>query len=66
MRTVQVHVPRGTVEATAQQMDIREVDFEAMAASWVRGEPLIEETIRTPGSLPPESRQRDRPYVREG
>lgn len=54
MRTVQVHVPRGTLDAAARELGIREVDFEAVAASLAAragGEPLIEEIIRTLGSI---------------
>jgi AraC family transcriptional regulator len=51
MRTVQVHIPRGTVDASARQLGIRVADFEVMAASLAGGDALIEENIRTLGSL---------------
>ncbi|WP_067474166.1 helix-turn-helix domain-containing protein [Actinomadura hibisca] len=50
MRSVQVHVPRGTVDAVAAQLGGRAVDYEAMAASLASGDPLIEEIVRTAGA----------------
>ncbi|MGI5171659.1 helix-turn-helix domain-containing protein [Spirillospora sp. CA-253888] len=50
MRSVQVHIPRGTVDAAAERLGGRAVDFEAMAASVAAGDPLIEEAVRTVGS----------------
>ncbi|MFI6518072.1 helix-turn-helix domain-containing protein [Spirillospora sp. NPDC050679] len=50
MRSVQVHIPRGTVDAVAGQLGGRAVDFEAMAASVASGDPLVEEAVRTVGS----------------
>ncbi|WP_206505525.1 helix-turn-helix domain-containing protein [Streptomyces chrestomyceticus] len=50
MRSVQVHIPRGTVERTAAQLGSREVDYESMAASVATGDPLLVEAIRAVGS----------------
>ena len=49
MRSVQVHIPRGTVDAAAEQLGGRAVDFETMAASLATGDPLIEEAVRALG-----------------
>ncbi|WP_067814176.1 AraC family transcriptional regulator [Actinomadura kijaniata] len=49
MRSVQIHIPRGTVDAVAAQLGGRAVDFEAMASSLAEGDPLIEEAVRTVG-----------------
>lgn len=49
MRSVQVHIPRGTFEAAAERLGGRAVDFEAMAASLATGDPLIEEAVRALG-----------------
>ncbi|MFG1796443.1 helix-turn-helix domain-containing protein [Nocardia sp. NPDC049149] len=46
MRSVQILVPRDTVDAAAAQLSGRTVDFEAMAASLSTGDPLIEEVAR--------------------
>jgi AraC family transcriptional regulator len=46
---VQVHIPRGTFDAAAEQAGGRTVDFEAMAASLAAGDPLIEEAVRALG-----------------
>lgn len=51
MRSVQVHIPRGTFDAVAAQMGGRPVDYEAMAASVAAGDPLIEEAVRAVGGL---------------
>ncbi|ALG11951.1 helix-turn-helix domain-containing protein [Kibdelosporangium phytohabitans] len=51
MRSVQVHIPRDTVESTAAQLGGYEVDFEAMAASVAADDPLLEETVRAVGSV---------------
>ncbi|MFF8643993.1 helix-turn-helix domain-containing protein [Streptomyces sp. NPDC015345] len=51
MRSVQVHIPRDTVETTAAHVGGRAVDYEALAASLAAGDPLIEETVRALGSL---------------
>ncbi|MFB7501375.1 helix-turn-helix domain-containing protein [Streptomyces sp. NPDC056161] len=50
MRSVQIHVPRDTVESAAAQLGGRAVDYEAMAASLAAGDPLVEEAVRTVGS----------------
>ncbi|ADD42902.1 AraC family transcriptional regulator [Stackebrandtia nassauensis] len=46
MRSVQVHIPRTTVETTADQLGGRDVDYEAMAASLATGDALVEELLR--------------------
>ncbi|WP_225727281.1 MULTISPECIES: AraC family transcriptional regulator [unclassified Nocardia] len=46
MRSVQVHIPRGAVDATAEQLGGRAVDFEAIAASLAAGDPLVEAVVR--------------------
>ncbi|MFJ9029514.1 helix-turn-helix domain-containing protein [Streptomyces sp. NPDC102274] len=51
MRSVQIHIPRGTVDAVAARLGGRAVDYEAMAASLAAGDPLIEEAVRAVGSL---------------
>ncbi|GCD40250.1 AraC family transcriptional regulator [Streptomyces chrestomyceticus JCM 4735] len=48
--SVQVHIPRGTVERTAAQLGSREVDYESMAASVATGDPLLVEAVRAVGS----------------
>ncbi|MET9339156.1 AraC family transcriptional regulator [Nonomuraea sp. NPDC003804] len=50
LRSVQVHIPRGTVERTAEQLGGRAVDYASMAASVAAGDPLIEEAVRAVGS----------------
>ncbi|MEU1335610.1 AraC family transcriptional regulator [Streptomyces sp. NPDC005865] len=50
MRSVQVHVPRDTVDSVAARLGGGPVDFEAMAASLAAGDPLIEETVRALGT----------------
>ncbi|AVT37704.1 AraC family transcriptional regulator [Plantactinospora sp. BB1] len=49
MRSVQVHIPRGTVDRIAAQLGGRAVDYEAMAASLAAGDSLIEEAVRAVG-----------------
>ncbi|GHJ37223.1 AraC family transcriptional regulator [Streptomyces sp. TS71-3] len=49
MRSVQVHIPRGTFDAAAERAGGRTVDFEAMAASLAAGDPLVEEAVRALG-----------------
>lgn len=46
LRSVQVHIPRRTVERTAEELGGRAVDYESMAASVEAGDPFLEETIR--------------------
>ncbi|MET9251912.1 AraC family transcriptional regulator [Nonomuraea sp. NPDC003709] len=46
MRSVQVHIPRGTVDSVAARLGGRAVDYEAMSASLAAGDPLIEEAVR--------------------
>ncbi|MFH8409606.1 helix-turn-helix domain-containing protein [Streptomyces sp. NPDC018019] len=50
LRSVQVHLPRGTLERTAAQLGCHPVDYEAMAASVAAGDPLLVETVRAVGS----------------
>ncbi len=47
--SVQVHIPRDTVDATAAQLGGAAVDFDALAASLTAGDPLVEEIIRAVG-----------------
>ncbi|MFC9688271.1 helix-turn-helix domain-containing protein [Kribbella sp. NPDC056951] len=49
MRSVQVHIPRDTVDSVAAQLG-GEVDYDAMAASLAEPDPLLEETIRAVGA----------------
>ncbi|WP_158883377.1 helix-turn-helix domain-containing protein [Amycolatopsis anabasis] len=49
MRSVQVHIPRDTVDSVAAQLGGRAVDFEAMAASLTAGDPLLEAAVRAVG-----------------
>ncbi|SFW85163.1 helix-turn-helix domain-containing protein [Amycolatopsis australiensis] len=50
MRSVQVHIPRGTVDSVAARLGGGAVDFEAMTASVAAGgDPLLEETVRAVG-----------------
>ncbi|MFD4631153.1 helix-turn-helix domain-containing protein [Streptomyces sp. NPDC058284] len=52
MRSVQIHIPRGTVDTVAEQLGVGSaVDYEAMAASLATGDPLIEEAVRTLGTM---------------
>ncbi|NUR91878.1 MAG: helix-turn-helix transcriptional regulator [Nonomuraea sp.] len=61
LRSVQVHIPRGTVERAAERLGGRAVDYAGMAASVAAGDPLIEEAVRAvaaadePGDLYAES-----------
>ncbi|SEF37748.1 AraC family transcriptional regulator [Amycolatopsis pretoriensis] len=50
MRSVQVHIPRDTVDATAARLGGDVPDFEAMAASVATGDPLLEAAVRALGS----------------
>ncbi|MFH9420712.1 helix-turn-helix domain-containing protein [Streptomyces sp. NPDC017529] len=50
LRSVQVHIPRGTVERTAAQLGGPAVDYEDMAASVSAGDPLLVEAVRAIGS----------------
>ncbi|HEY3464719.1 MAG TPA: AraC family transcriptional regulator [Amycolatopsis sp.] len=50
MRSVQVHIPRDTVDATVARLGGDVPDFEAMAASVAAGDPLLEEAVRALGS----------------
>lgn len=50
MRSVQVHIPRDTVDAAVARLGGDVPDFEAMAASVATGDPLLEETVRALGS----------------
>ncbi|MEU6038792.1 AraC family transcriptional regulator [Actinomadura sp. NPDC047616] len=50
MRSVQVHIPWGTVERTAAQLGGHAVDYESMAASVAAGDPLIDEIMRALGT----------------
>ncbi|MEU2787381.1 AraC family transcriptional regulator [Streptomyces sp. NPDC007100] len=50
LRSVQVHIPRGTVERTAAQLGGPAVDYESMAASVAAGDPLLVEAVRAVGS----------------
>ncbi|QIS18348.1 AraC family transcriptional regulator [Nocardia terpenica] len=49
MRSVQVHIPRDTVDSTAARFSGGAVDFDAVAASLTAGDPLVEEIIRAVG-----------------
>jgi AraC family transcriptional regulator len=49
MRSVQVHIPRDTIDSIAAQLG-GEVDYEAMAASLAAPDPLLEEAIRALGA----------------
>ncbi|MDQ7808657.1 AraC family transcriptional regulator [Amycolatopsis sp. A133] len=50
MRSVQVHIPRDTVDSAAARLTGGVPDFEAMAASVAEGDPLLEEAVRALGS----------------
>ncbi|MDJ1137238.1 AraC family transcriptional regulator [Streptomyces iconiensis] len=50
LRSVQVHIPRGTLEKAAAQLGDRAVDYESMAASVAAGDPLLVEAVRAVGS----------------
>jgi AraC family transcriptional regulator len=47
LRTVQMHIPQGTVERTAEQLSGRAVDYERMAVSLEAGDPFLAQFIRT-------------------
>ncbi|ATY11975.1 AraC family transcriptional regulator [Amycolatopsis sp. AA4] len=49
LASVQVHIPRATVDSTAAQLGGAAVDFDALAASLTAGDPLVEEIIRAVG-----------------
>ncbi|MGW7532985.1 helix-turn-helix domain-containing protein [Amycolatopsis sp. NPDC054798] len=49
LNSVQVHIPRATVDSTAARLGGATVDFEAVAASLTAGDPLVEEIIRAVG-----------------
>lgn len=49
LNSVQVHIPRGTLDATAARLGGAPVDFDAVAASLAAGDPLVEEIIRAVG-----------------
>jgi AraC family transcriptional regulator len=46
LRGVLVHIPRATVERTAEQLGGRAVDYERMAVSVAAGDPFLREVIR--------------------
>nr|WP_157168209.1 AraC family transcriptional regulator [Streptomyces typhae] len=46
LRTVQVHIPRATVERTAAELGGHETDFEALFAVLGAGDPLVEHLVR--------------------
>jgi AraC family transcriptional regulator len=46
LRSVLVHIPRGTVERTAEQLGGRAVDYERMAVSVGAGDPFLREVVR--------------------
>ncbi|NSC19918.1 helix-turn-helix transcriptional regulator [Streptomyces albus subsp. chlorinus] len=48
--SVQIHIPRGLVERTAERMGGAPVDYESMAASVAAGDPLLEEAVRSIGA----------------
>ncbi|WP_206797557.1 AraC family transcriptional regulator [Amycolatopsis sp. MtRt-6] len=50
MRSIQVHIPRDTVDSVVARLGGDVPDFEAMAASVAAGDPLLEETVRALGS----------------
>ncbi|WP_370962218.1 helix-turn-helix domain-containing protein [Amycolatopsis sp. cg9] len=49
MRSVQIHIPRDTVDSVAAQLGGRPVDFDAVAASLTGGDALLEEAVRAIG-----------------
>ncbi|NBH12433.1 AraC family transcriptional regulator [Amycolatopsis sp. SID8362] len=49
MRSVQIHIPRDTVDSVAAQLGGGAVDFDAVAASLAAGDALLEEVVRTIG-----------------
>ncbi|MEV6825275.1 AraC family transcriptional regulator [Amycolatopsis sp. NPDC051102] len=50
MRSVQVHIPGGTVGSVVAELGGDGPDFEAMAASVAAGDPLLEQAARTLGA----------------
>ncbi|MGK3204368.1 helix-turn-helix domain-containing protein [Amycolatopsis sp. MEPSY49] len=50
MRSVQVHIPRDTVDSAVARLGGDVPDFEAMAASVAAGDPLLEAAVRALGS----------------
>ncbi|GAA1982689.1 AraC family transcriptional regulator [Amycolatopsis minnesotensis] len=51
LRTVQVHIPSGTVERVAAQLGGPAPDFEALSAAASAGDPVVEQLIRAlPGA----------------
>lgn len=50
MRSVQVHLPRDTVDSAVTRLGGDVPDFEAMAASVAAGDPLLEAAVRALGS----------------
>ena len=53
LRSMQVTIPRCTVERIAQELDGRPVDFERIDLSVDKGDPLLEEAIRSIGATSP-------------
>jgi AraC family transcriptional regulator len=51
LRSLQVHIPRGTIEEAAERLGGGAVDYAAMAASVASGDPLIEEAVRAAGAV---------------
>jgi AraC family transcriptional regulator len=47
LRSVHLHVPRVTIERTAEQLGARAVDYESMDASVRAGDPFLEAAMRT-------------------
>lgn len=50
MRSVQVHIPRDTVDSVVARLGGGVVDFEAVAASVANGDRLLEEAVRALGT----------------
>jgi AraC family transcriptional regulator len=50
MRSVQVHIPRDTVDSVVARLGGGIVDYEAVAASVAEGDPLLEEAVRAVGA----------------
>ncbi|RDI55318.1 helix-turn-helix domain-containing protein [Nocardia mexicana] len=49
MRSLQVHIPRDTVDSTMARLGGGPVDFDAVAESLTAGDPLIEQIVRAVG-----------------
>jgi AraC family transcriptional regulator len=47
LRSVHVHIPRATVERTAEQLGVGAVDYERIDASVRTGDPFLESAMRT-------------------